>query len=44
LVVTLRDGIVDVQGEGGWTAGALLVLDGGTALEQLAREATLNLS
>ena len=43
LVVTLRNDIFDSEGPSGWTARASLTLDAGTALDQLAREATLRL-
>ena len=44
LVVTLRNDIFDVRSERGWSARALLSLDAGTALDHLAREATLHLA
>ncbi|MDA0169444.1 DUF6228 family protein [Solirubrobacter taibaiensis] len=43
LVVTLRNDVVDSDVTSGWTVRALLTLDAGTALDQLAREATLHL-
>jgi hypothetical protein len=43
LVVTLRNDIFDARSERGWSAKALLTLDAGTALDQLAREAALHL-
>jgi hypothetical protein len=43
LLVTLRNDVVDSEVRSGWTARALLTLDAGTALDQIAREATLHL-
>lgn len=43
LVVTLRNDSFDARSEGGWQAQAMLTLDSGTGLDQLAREATLHL-
>jgi hypothetical protein len=43
LVVTLLNDILDAGSQRGWRAQALLTLDAGTALDQLAREAALHL-
>jgi hypothetical protein len=44
LTVILRNDLFDARTERGWRAEALLTLDAGTALDELAREATLQLS